>query len=129
MDSKKIILCDTNIFIEYFHGDEKIISELDYLGFERLSLSVVSVAEIYFGMRKKETQITRELLRKFNLIHLDKGTSQSFVQFMLGSKKKGIKIPDALIAASSVYNNVELFTLNRKDFDFISNLRLYNPKF
>ena len=84
-------LCDTNIFIEYFNGDEKIIPELDYLGFERLSLSVVSVAEIYFGMRKKETQITRELLRKFNLIHLDKETSQLFVQFMLGFKKKGLK--------------------------------------
>lgn len=54
MGSKKIILCVTNIFIEYFHGDEKIISELDHLGFERLSLSVISVAEIYFGMRKKK---------------------------------------------------------------------------
>ncbi len=48
---------------------------------------------------------------------------------MLGFNEKGIKIPDALIAASSVYNNIELFTLNRKDFDFAPHLRLYNPKF
>jgi predicted nucleic acid-binding protein len=54
MATKKIILCDTNIFIDYFHGDERTIQELDLLGFERLAISVVSVGEIYFGMRKRE---------------------------------------------------------------------------
>lgn len=34
MATKKIVLCDTNIFIDYFHGDERINQELDFLGFE-----------------------------------------------------------------------------------------------
>lgn len=129
MAAKKIILCDTNIFIDYFHDDERVIKELDFLGFERLAISAVTVAEIYFGMRKRETVSTRDLIRKFNLLHIDKNTSKLFIQFMLGYKDLGIAIPDALIAATTVSNNVELFTHNRKDFDFIEGLTLYNPRF
>lgn len=129
MATKKIILCDTNIFIDYFHGDERTIQELDLLGFERLAISVVSVGEIYFGMRKREAVKTREIVWKFNLLHLDKNTSKLFIQFMLGYKEMGISVPDALIAAATVSNNVELFTRNRKDFDFIEWLKLYNPRF
>jgi tRNA(fMet)-specific endonuclease VapC len=129
MAAKKIILCDTNIFIDYFHDDARVIQELDYLGFDRLAISVVSVAEIYFGMRKRETVKTRELIRKFNLLHLDKNASKLFIQFMLGYKDMGIAVPDALIAATTVSNNVELFTHNRKDFNFIEGLKLYNPHF
>ena len=86
MDSKKIILCDTNIFIDLFHEEDNIIRELDYLGFNRLAISVVSVAEIYYGMRKRETVDTRALIRKFNHVHIDKETSKVFLQLMLGYK-------------------------------------------
>jgi predicted nucleic acid-binding protein len=48
---------------------------------------------------------------------------------MLGYKEMGISVPDALIAAATVSNNFELFTYNRKDFDFIEGLKLYNPHF
>ena len=129
MDKKKMILCDTNIFIDYFHEEGQIVRELDYLGFNRLAMSVVSVAEIYFGMRKRETSDTRTLISKFNHLHIDKETSKLFVQMMLGYKDMGIAIPDALIAATALANNMVLYTHNRKDFNFIDNLQLYNPKF
>ena len=129
MEKKKIILCDTNILIEFFHGDEKITQELDYLTFDRLAISVVSIAEIYYGMRKREAASTRELIRKFNHLHIDKEISKLFIQFVLGYKDMRIGIPDALIASTALVNNIELFTLNRKDYDFIDNIKLYNPKF
>jgi predicted nucleic acid-binding protein len=31
---------------------------------------------------------------------------------------------DALIAATAIYHNIELFTLNIKDYIFISNIKL-----
>ncbi len=129
MAAKKIVLCDTDVFINYFHEDDRIVQELDYLGFERLAMSVISVAEIYFGMRKRETAVTKDLIRKFNLFHLNKEISTLFTRFMLGYHEKGIGVPDALIAATSVCSNVELFTLNRKDYDFIKEVKLYNPRF
>lgn len=36
-------------------------------------------------------------------------------------------IPDALIAAIAIANGLELFTYNKKDFDFIPELKLYRP--
>ncbi len=129
MAKKKIILCDTDVLIEHFHGNENIVKELDSLGFERLSISVISVGEIYFGMRKRETASTKDLIRRFNLLHIDKTTSQIFIQLMLGYKSKGISVPDALIAATALTQRVELFTLNRADYNFIEGLKLYNPQF
>lgn len=55
--------------------------------------------------------------------------SQTFIQLMLGYKEKGIAVPDALIAATALTQRVELFTLNRSDYNFIEGLTLYNPRF
>jgi predicted nucleic acid-binding protein len=37
-------------------------------------------------------------------------------------------IPDALIASIDIANQLELFTYNRKDFDFIKEIKLFNPR-
>jgi predicted nucleic acid-binding protein len=37
----------------------------------------------------------------------------------------GIEIPDALIAATALYKNYELYTYNIKDYKFIHKLKLY----
>jgi len=36
-----------------------------------------------------------------------------------------LSIPDALIASTAIVNDLELFTLNLKDFRFIKGLKLY----
>ncbi|HRI46682.1 MAG TPA: hypothetical protein PK559_06215, partial [Ignavibacteriaceae bacterium] len=41
------------------------------------------------------------------------------------SKSHKLSIPDALIAATAIINNFELFTLNIKDFKYIPNIKLY----
>lgn len=128
MEKGKIILCDSNILFDYFQGDTKIGKELDTLGFERLGLSSVSIAEAYFGMKKNEMRLTKELVRKFNIFHLDKQVSQKFLDLMFEFRNL-IAIPDALIAATSLVNGLELYTLNVKDFDFIEDIKLYKPKF
>jgi len=37
----------------------------------------------------------------------------------------GLLIPDAIIAASAVVHQIELFTYNVKDFQFIPDIKLY----
>jgi tRNA(fMet)-specific endonuclease VapC len=37
-----------------------------------------------------------------------------------------LTIPDALIAATALVNNVDLYTLNVKDFRFIEGVNLYS---
>jgi tRNA(fMet)-specific endonuclease VapC len=126
---KRLILCDTGVFFELFHQNLEVCRELDHLGFGRLLLSSVSVAEAYYGMKKRETRETRELIRHFNIYHIDKEISQCFLQLMLAYPDHRVALPDALIAATALIANVELFTLNRKDFDYIEGVRLYKPKF
>jgi predicted nucleic acid-binding protein len=43
------------------------------------------------------------------------------------SLSHNLSLPDALIAATALVHNLELYTLNTKDFQFISNLKLYEP--
>jgi predicted nucleic acid-binding protein len=44
-------------------------------------------------------------------------------QYCLSHK---LKLPDAQIAATAIFYNAELFTLNRRDFAYISDLKLYD---
>lgn len=36
-----------------------------------------------------------------------------------------LAVPDGFIAATSIVNDVELYTLNKKDFRYIEGLKLY----
>ncbi len=38
-----------------------------------------------------------------------------------------LTIPDALIASTAIIHQIQLYTLNKKDFTFIPDLILYNP--
>ncbi len=47
---------------------------------------------------------------------------------MIGYHNLGLGVADGLIAALALTHRAELYTFNRKDFDFIKGLRLFNPK-
>lgn len=67
MAKNKIIICDTGIFFAYFKGIENVINELDnHIGFENLGISVITIGEIYYGMRKNEKLATKTLINQFN---------------------------------------------------------------
>jgi len=48
-----MILCDTNVLIEAFKGNEKIIRKIDQLGIENIGISSVTVMELYYGALNK----------------------------------------------------------------------------
>lgn len=127
MGAKKLILCDTNILIHLFHKDAKVSEEMDIIDFNNLAISVITVAEIYYGMRQGESRKTKEVLRAFTIIHLSKEISKKFIELMADRSKRRMQLPDALIAATAIVSNAQLFTLNRQDFDFVSGIELYNP--
>ncbi|WP_310379365.1 PIN domain-containing protein [Flavobacterium sp.] len=55
-----MILCDTNIFIEIYRGNETIIEIFKNIGQQNVAISDVSSAELLFGARnKKELQAIR----------------------------------------------------------------------
>jgi tRNA(fMet)-specific endonuclease VapC len=62
-----MILCDTNVLIEFYKGNSTIVQELRQIGVAKLAISVIAQAELYYGALNKA-----ELLRiqkHLNLLH------------------------------------------------------------
>lgn len=107
MAKKKIILCDTSILIAYFRGNEPIITEIDsHLGFANLGISIITIGEIYYGMRKNEKNETKQLINSFNKYLIDKEICLKFAEIMLGYIDNRVSVPDAFIAATAICNNL-----------------------
>ena len=122
-----MILCDTNILIELYKNNSAIISELQKIGSKNIVISVITQAELYYGsLNKKELQRIRKHLSQLQILALDISISQKFIQLMENySLSHKLAIPDALIAATSLVHNLDLYTLNQKDFRFITGLKIY----
>ena len=125
---KTVVLCDTNILIEFYKNNQKIVAALRDIGVESIAISAVTAGELLFGaLNKKEVQTIKRDIEHLNLMHINDLISEKYIELMLKySKSHGLAIPDALIAATALVNNVSLYTLNRKDFIFIAGLTLYN---
>ena len=122
-----MILVDTNILIEIYRNNTSIVESVKKIGQENIAVSDITCAELYFGARnKKELQIIAKDLKKLEILHLFAEISQKAValveKYALSHK---LSIPDALIAATAIYYDLPLYTLNTKDFVFIEGVKLY----
>jgi predicted nucleic acid-binding protein len=129
MAQKKLILCDSNVLFDYFRGIPVMVQELTELGFDRLVISAISEAEMYAGMRQSEKRSTTEIINKFDTIDLDDEISRCMTRLIWEHYDKRPAIPDMLIAATAPVYPVELFTFNKKDFNFIEGITFYRPKY
>ena len=122
-----MILVDTNIFIEYYKNNSAVCRALDNIDPRKLVVSDVVCAELYFGVRNKQELATIVAdMKKLTVLAISPQISKLAVdlvqQYCLSHR---LKLPDAQIASTALFHNIELFTLNRKDFAYIPNLKLY----
>lgn len=124
-----MILCDTNILIEFYKSNARIVQELRQIGPDQLAVSSITQAELYLGaLNKPELKKIQQHLALLSSLPLDVTISALFLQLIESySLSHGLSLPDALIAATALVYGLELYTLNIKDFRFIANLRLYQP--
>ena len=124
-----MILCDTNILIEFYKNNTVIIQELRQIGIHQLAISVITRAELYYGaINKNELNRIQKHLDLLQNIPIEQPISEKFIQLMVQySLSHKLTIPDALIAATALTHNISLYTLNLKDFRFIQGLNIYNP--
>jgi len=130
MAQKKIILCDTNIIIEYLKENLEIVEELDKIGKDSIYISSITVGELYFGaLNKTELHLIRKKINTLVHIPIIETISEIYEDLMLKySLSHKLSIPDAIIAATALYFDLELFTYNLKDFRFIKDIKLYKLK-
>lgn len=125
----KTILLDTSIIIDYLRRKNKEESAFFGLATHDLYISIITHTELYSGRsvwEKKEAQNQLEtILSKIKILPFTKETSK------LAGKIRAIRhvnLLDAIIAATSIINNLELVTLNVKDFKPIPNLKIYETE-
>lgn len=122
-----MILCDTNILIDFYKANPSVISSLQQIGASNIAISAITKAELFYGARDKQelTLITRQL-SVCHCFELNQAISGLFIELMQRySLSHRVSIPDMLIAATAVSQQVELYTQNVKDFRFIPQLSLY----
>lgn len=86
-----MILCDTDILIEFYKNTPQILQEFKCIGHTHLAISAITQAE---------------LMETYCLSHK-------------------LALPDAIIAATALVHKVALYTLNRRDFQYIPEIQLY----
>ena len=122
-----MILCDTNILIEVYRDNAKIIETLKQIGQDNIAISDVTCAELLYGARdKKELQIIRKDLNKLIILPIQSSISNLAVELVEKyALSHNLSLPDALIASTAIIHNIEIYTLNIKDFKFIKSISLY----
>jgi predicted nucleic acid-binding protein len=122
-----MILVDTNIFVEFYKNNPVVCAVLDSIDPQKIAVNDVVRAELYFGARnKQELSALASDMEQLTALTIYPQISQHATelvkQYCLSHK---LKLPDTLIAATALYHNVELLTLNTKDFSYIPHLKLY----
>lgn len=122
-----MIICDSNVIIELLKGNGEVLDNLDRIGSENILISSITAMEIYYGaLNNKELKKLRKYLAEINTIHLNKDISEIATNLIIEyANSHNLEIPDALIAASALSEEMELYTYNLKDFNYIKNLKLY----
>jgi len=122
------VLLDTTVIIDLARGKDEVIGYLNtLLQTTVLYISVISMMEILMGARNKiELQYWSNLIKMCTPVPL----SESVGTIALGLIQEyhhshGLLIPDALIAATALTEDLPLYTANKKHFKMIPHLRLY----
>lgn len=122
------ILIDSSIIIDYLRQTDKEQTFLSKLGQGQLKLytSIIVHAECYAGKSIWEKKEARETLKiifsGIQILPLDESISQKAGEI---SARYNLEIVDAIIAATSIIHDLDLATLNIKDFKKIAGLRLF----
>ena len=103
---------DTNILIDYLRGIKSAKHELSL--FREKSISLITWMEVLSGSKSSgEETIIRGLLETFSVISITQKIAERAVQIRRESR---IRLPDAIIWASSLELGYILITRNTRDF-------------
>lgn len=123
-----MVILDTNIIIDHLHlppEKSKLIKLFETSTEENFALSIVSLQELYEGKSTKDQEEENKLLSTLGSLEILSYTYE--VAKLAGTIARDslhpIDLADAAIAATAILNEADLFTLNKKDFMGVKDLR------
>lgn len=127
MAKKDLVLCDTNILIELLKNNPTIVERLNSIGEERISISMVTAAELIFGaLNKTELSKINKLIALTSVFQINETISTISLELLNKyTLSHHLTLPDSIIAATAIFYEIPLFTLNTKDFRCIDGITLW----
>ena len=125
----KVILVDTSILIDFYRKTDKnktVWISLVRQGFQ-FAISSITKYEIFSGATENQLQFWNSILKAITVLPFDELTVDSAVELnaKLKRKRKQIDLADLFIAATAIAYNLPFATLNRKHFDRIDELTIF----
>ncbi len=119
------LLVDTDIFIDYLNGVERMKEILDAFHY-RVYYSAVSRKELLSkrGLSATEERRIRTLLLTHRLIPVDETIAERFSYLLAKYATHGLRKADALVAATAWSRMLPLLTSNTRHYRFISEITL-----
>jgi predicted nucleic acid-binding protein len=108
------LLVDTDVFIDHLRGAAQLQP-----GRHRLHYSVITRAELFAG--NTATALATQLLAPFREVLVDRSVAERAGRV---AREFGLRLPDAIIAATALEKGLQLSTRNTKDFENVRGLRL-----
>ncbi len=108
------ILVDTDIFIDHLRGAVELKA-----GRHRLHYSVITRAELFAG--SAGTDFATQVLAPLREIAVDRAIAERAGRI---KRELGLRMPDALVAATAVEHRLSLATRNINHFGSVRGLRI-----
>lgn len=124
-----MVVIDTSILIDYLRRPDE---NSPFKKFalqnkeERLSISILTIQELYAGKSSREAlkeNFFLNIINKMDILPYTYKVAQLAGE-LTRDYDKNLEFPDAAIAATAILNKGSLLTLNKKDFKGIKNLKL-----
>lgn len=108
------VLVDTDIFVDHLRGAVPLVP-----GRHCLHYSVVTRTELFAG--SSATDLVTRMLAPFRELDVDRAVAERAGRI---KRETGMRMPDALIAATALEHRLAVATRNTRDFQPVRGLRL-----
>ena len=122
---------DTNIIIDYFHGDAKTVSFVDKIQEQGISITPITLMELYAGCSihdKRQAMYTmiEDFITEVEMIDFNVEVCKRYGELynILRSKGRMPEASDMMIAALCLKHDAILVTSNKKHFENIPGLKI-----
>ena len=110
-------LLDTDVLIDHLRGYRRLRTA-------GLAVSVITRTELYAGSEREEPAV-EALLAKLKEFQIDAAIARRAGRIQ---RTSGLKIADALIAATALEHGLDVMTRNRRHFERVTGLALRDPQ-
>lgn len=120
MTSANKYLYDTSVFIHFMRGvpAAKTLIEDAVQSTQSASYSIITEVELWHGVSGvKDAKRHKQLLRPFSRLDLNVVIARRAGGLLRQHYKDGVRVADAIIAATAIHHNLIVVTSNKKHFE------------